>query len=528
MARDMVQVRKPTQNEQFKPPQMRYGRSQFANNKRHKTTFSVGNLIPYFLMRVAPGDTITLDLTAFLRIFSPLDAPIMDNIRVDIDYFYAPYRILWDNFKAFLGEHDAAGAQDTTYTFPVLASPLVFDDSQTGEVLGRYMGIPYGLDVDFNPICALPFRMYNQVYSYYYRDQNLIDQPYLTKGDGPDAMASQYVMQKSAKQPDYFTTGLPYLQKGSPVTVSLGTSARVATDASVGQEITVYSTAQSEDRNLISDATDREIELGSTNYVNRELYADLSAAQGISINALREAAAIQRFLEKDARGGSRYPEKMRWQFGVDVPDYTIQEPEYLGGGQGWINISPVANTSATATEDQAQLSGIGHGVLRAKVAKSFTEFGYIMGILRARGEVNYHQGLETHWSQTDIYDLMWPEFAQLGEQPIYNREIYVQNAAADGNVFAYQERYADWRWEKSLISGDLDPAVAGSVDFWHLAEDFGSAPNLNQAFIEDATPMSRVQTVPSAPDFIIDGVHEIRTARALPVRPVPTLMPARF
>ncbi len=245
----------------------------------------------------------------------------------------------------------------------------------------------------------------------------------------------------------------------------------------------------------------------------------------LDINTLRQNVAIQRLLERDARGGTRYVEIIKAHFGVTSPDYRLQRPEYLGGGKSFINVSPVANTSSTAGEDQAELRGIGTGVLSGHGwAKSFTEHGYIMGLIRARGDLTYFQGLDRLWSRSTRYDFYIPALANLGEQSILNKELFISNVAAtDDAVFGYQERWAEYRMKHSRVVGVMNPDVSGSLSFWHLAEDFSSLPSLNTAFMEDQTPMARVTTVDTEPDFLLDVWFDYKCARPLPVYSIPSL-----
>jgi len=508
-----VNVRRPSGAGRYQAPTARYGRSQFDLTHSHKTTYDVGYLIPYFLMEIIPGDMVTVSLEAFQRIFSPLDAPLMDDIYADIDFFFVPNRIIWEHWEEFLGASDTAGAQATDYTIPI-------HDEAVSVAIGsplQYMGVPIGVDLSVTEISALPQRAYIKIYNEWYRDQNLIAKSAEDFDDGPDFSLAACL--KSAKKHDYFTSALPYLQKGDAVTISLGTSATIRYPGAQGGTPTVYADTTAAHRYLDADAALVDISASGPGNAGSALYADLASVSGITVNALREAEAVQRLLERDARGGTRHPELIKAHFGVEVPDYRTQRPEYLGGGRGMINVSPVANTSATATEDQGELRGVGTGVLRGFFAKSFVEHGYVLGILRARGQVSYQQGLDRMWSRSTKLDFLWPDLANLGEQPIYKRELFIEDDATDGEVFGYQERYADYRFKRSLVTGKFSSDAAGTLDFWHLAEDFAASPPLNQTFIEDATPMSRVTTVDSEPDLVIDGRFGVGLARGPPVRP---------
>ena len=530
MARDMVQVRAGSRA-QFRAPQVSIGRSQFNGSHEIKTTFDASYLIPIANWEVLPGDTFTCDLDGFCRVFSPLDAPIMDNIELETFFFFTPTRLLWDNWEAMNGAHDAAGAQDTDYTVPRMTSGLtVSNDQGTGVAqLAGYLGLPHGLTSAGMNFSALPFRNYQFVYSEWFRDQNLIDQVVHATDNGPDTPGN-YQLLKSAKKHGYFTSALPYLQKGDPVTVPIGTRATINYDAAVGTAPVVYSTSASAYRNLDSSGPDLLVDstsAGSGTPNSQEIYADLTTATGVSVNALRESVAIQRLLERDARGGTRYTEMLYSQFGVTSPDFRLQRPEYLGGGRSWINVSPVANTSDTASVDQGELRGIGTGVIRGHGwAKSFTEHGYILGLVRARGDITYFQGVDKLWTRSTRYDFYIPALANLGEQSILNKELYYSNSpATDDLVFGYQERWAEYRSMRSRITGTFDPNVTGSLSFWHLAEDFASLPSLNQTFIEDQTPMSRVTTVDTEHDFLMHLRFNLKMARPIPVYSVPSLMP---
>lgn len=520
--RDMVQVRGGGSSGQYRAPSLRMGRSQFNLGHRHKTTFDADRLIPYLVQEVVPGDTMTCKLFSLCRVFSPLDAPIMDDIELSIDFFFVPNRLIWDNWEKFLGASDSAGAQQVAYTVPVLTSGMTMSPSS----IANYMGVPQQLQSGQVDVSALPFRAYRLVFNEWYRDQNLRNALVVSTGDGPDAVATAETLLRSAKKHDYFTSALPYMQKGDPVTLPIAGNADIRTNAGMNDLIGIRGSTGVTLYGLHTNSTDEVRRDGTA--AAFAMYADLSAATAVTINALREASAIQRLLERDARGGTRYKELINAHFGVDFPDYRAQRPEYLGGGKGYINVSPVANTSATTTENQGQLAGTGAGTLSASWAKSFVEHGWVLGILRARGEVSYQQGLDRKFSRSTRYDFLWPELANLGEQAILNKEIFVSNSSTDEDVFGYQERYAEYRYSKNLVTGKFSSEAAGSLDFWHLAEDFSAVPGLNSTFIESNTPMSRVVAVSSEPSFIIDGRFDLRVARILPVRPVPSLDGPRF
>jgi len=520
---DMKQLRR-TAHDQYGAPSLRLSRSQFRRDHAHKTMFDASQLIPYFVDEVLPGDTNTCKLNAFVRVFSPLDAPIMDNIEVGIDFFFVPNRLIWTNWERFLGAHDDAGAQDTDYTVPVCSGASAIVSSH----LANWMGVPIGTvpnSIEFN---GLPFRAYRLIYNEWYRDENLIDKVSNSLGDGPET--NVYVVLKSAKKHDYFTSALPYLQKGTAATLPFSNAPVIGIGA-LDQAPSLTPGVVYETPNVTTAYTqayagsEMAFEATAASGAFPAIYADLSQLS-VTVNQLREATAIQRLLERDARGGTRYTELLNAHFGVDVPDYRVQRPEYLGGGTGYINVSPIANQ--TGTDTPGELVGTGAGSLRASWAKSFVEHGFVIGILRARGDLTYFQGLDRMWTRSTKYDYYWPELANLGEQPIYNKELFISNGANDDLVFGYQERYAEYRYKKSLVTGKLSPDASGALSFWHLAEDFASLPSLNQTFIEDQTPMSRVTAVDSEPDFIIDGWFEYRCARPIPVRPTPSLMPARF
>lgn len=441
-----------------------------------------------------------------------------------------PTRLVWENWAFFNGAHNAAGAQDVDYTIPILADGLTVDHDGGNAVedIAAYMGLPDGLQTTEIEVNSLPFRCYNLIYNDYFRDQNVEGLATVTLQNGPDSLG-YYFVRRSAKKHDYFTSALPYLQKGDAIEAALTGKADIFFDGAVGAEIGIWSVANSNYREMDSDQSNVGLDAITTTQ-GASMYANLADIRaGVSINALRQSVAIQRLLETDARGGTRYTEILKSHFGVTSPDQRLQRPEYLGGGTSFINISPVANTSSTAGEDQGELRGIGTGVISGHSwAKSFTEHGYVIGLIRARGDLTYFQGLDRMWSRSTRYDFYLPALANLGEQSILNKELWVSNVlATDDAVFGYQQRWEEYRFKKSMLTNKFNPDAATSLSFWHLAEDFGSLPALNTTFIWDQTPMDRITTVDTQPDFMLDVWFDYKCARAIPVNSIPSLM-ARF
>lgn len=539
-----MQIRGARSDQFLREPDIRIGRSQFDRSHGVKTTFDASYLIPILVDEVLPGDTATCRLNGFCRIFSPLDAPIMDNITLETFFFFVPTRLVWSNFKYFMGEHDSPGAQDTDYTIPILDSGMTVSHQEgTGdEHLAAYFGIPHGLQSGSVDVNALPFRAYNLIYREFFRDQNIAGYPTVATSDGPDAV-TLYEIKKSAKKHDYFTTCLPYLQKGDPVTVALSGTAPIegigVADQVPSQTTTnVYETdgTGTEQYPFSWTSTEIHVEGDAASGDFPMIYANVSGLY-FEINDLRESVAIQRLLELDARGGTRLTEIIQSQFGVRPPDYRLQRPEFLGGGKSFINVSPVANTSGVdstvsisgSDEPQGLLRGVGSGSLTGHGwAKSFVEPGYIIGLVRARGDLSYFQGLDKMWSRQTRLEFYTPVLANLGEQAVLNKELYVSNDSNDDLTFGYQERWGEYRFKKSMITGKFNPDVSGSLSHWHLAEDFGSLPTLNTTFIFDQTPMSRVTTVDSEPDFILDVWFDYKWARPIPVHSIPSLTQMRF
>jgi hypothetical protein len=512
-------------------PKSEIQRSKFDRSHGHTTTIDAGYLYPVFVDEVLPGDTFNVNHTMFARMATPLK-PIMDNIYLDTQYFFVPNRLVWDNWQEFMGERKNPDDDPSIYTVPITAINI---NSINVNRLWKYMGIPHrsiGSTTNIN-VNALPFRAAALVWNEWYRDQNLQDRIPIDTGDGPDTWVNQECFRRG-KRHDYFTSCLPWPQKGDPVTIPIGDQATVKT-ANVDLETGLGNALSWRKSDGTDDAADGKIELlsGST-YENNlaggtrgdsiypsNLYADLSEATAITINELRTAFQIQKLLERDARGGTRYIELILEHFGVRSPDGRMQRPEYLGGNSTRVNINPVAATATAESVPQGNLAAVGTAVNRAGFTKSFTEHGYIIGFASVRADLRYQQGLERMWSRQTRYDFYWPTLAHLGEQAVLNKEIFVQGTGADDAVFGYQERYAEYRYKPSRITGLFASENATSLDQWHLAQDFATLPTLSEDFIIENPPMDRVVAVPSEPDFLLDCWFDLKCDRPMPVYSIP-------
>lgn len=520
-------------------PRSEVPRSTMHSQTNHKTTFDAGFLVPIFVDEVLPGDSFKLRMTAFARLATPL-FPIMDNLHLDSFFFFVPNRLVWSNWVKFQGEQANPG-DSISFTIPQCVSPA--GGYPVGSLFD-YMGLPTvgqvtgGLTVTHS---ALPLRAYNKIYNEWFRDENLQNSTTVLMTDGPDPQTN-YTLLRRGKRFDYFTSALPWPQKGNvAVSVPLGTSAPVKSDATAvqmrggtGAMTNIVPSAAAVGANMTTQAatTVATMNFGAAGATTTGLYADLSAATAATINQLRQAFTIQQLLERDARGGTRYTEIILSHFGVKSPDARLQRPEYLGGGSTTININPIAQTGPTGTTGSTSplgtLSAMGTSLASGHgFSQSFTEHGYIIGLVNVRADLNYQQGLRKMWSRLTRYDFYMPTFANLGEQAILNKEIYVTGTVAqDDAVFGYQERWAEYRYFPTMITGLFKSTSAGTIDPWHLAQRFTVLPTLNATFIQETPPLSRTLAVGAAANgqqLIADCFFDLTRARPMPLYSVPGL-----
>lgn len=525
-------------------PAARIPRSIFDRSHGYKTTFDASYLIPVFMDEALPGDTYMVKMSAFARLATPI-VPIMDNLFLDSFFFAVPIRLIWTNWEKFNGEQTNPG-DSTSYVVPTMAAP-----AGTGHVVGSlsdYLGIPTGIATLSHS--SLWHRAYNLIWNEWFRDENLQNSVTVDTGDGPDT-STNYALLKRGKRHDYFTSCLPWPQKRSAgVSLPLGTEAPIKGKLAAGtvnnaifvknadsggaegflrfKDSAAVSGIEAEMNAAVVATQTVKLQQSGDAGMTGYNYADLTNATAATIDQLLEAFALQQLYVRDARGGTRYTEIVRSHFGVVSPDARLQRPEYLGGGSSPIHIHPIAQTSSTdGTSPQGNLAAMGtvsasgHGF-----SKSFTEHCILLGLVNVRADLNYQQGLHRMFSRSTRFDFYWPALANMGEQSVLNKEIYAQNTADDALVFGYQERYAEYRYKPSLITGQFRSTYASTLDIWHLAQEFSALPTLNSTFIQDsaADTVDRVIATPTSPQFLFDSYFKMKCARPMPTYSVPGLV----
>lgn len=551
MARKKIRVR----GHRFSDaPAMYMKRTKFDRSHVYKTTFNSGKLIPVFVDEVLPGDTTHMSVNYFARLATPIK-PIMDNIYLDWFFFFVPNRLVWDHWQNFCFEQEDPD-DSTDYVIPTVASTGNSNNAYVGS-LWDYFGLPVNTSGNLSGISALPFRGVYLIYNEWFRDENLQKSVKIQKGDTNEVLNSTRASEQPSwvftsgtsivpglacpprgKRHDYFTSALPWTQKGPGVEIPLGDRAQVlgfktASTPNLPGLSSVYNATLGASHgwypgNSYNNAP--AVTNVNLNYVTSDVsgvYADLTSATSYTISSLRTAFQMQKFYERLARGGSRYTEVLRSFFGVVSPDARLQRPEFLGSFTKMVNVNPIAQTSATdSTSPQGNLSA--YGVTAAKFhgfTKSFVEHGYIFGFVCARADLTYQQGINKMWLRSTVYDFYWPTFAHLGEQAIELREIYAQGVDADTTVFGYQERYAEYRYKPSQITGKFRSSVTGgNLDVWHLSQFFNNAPTLSEEFIMENPPIERIIAVPSEPEFLLDIGFRYTTVRPMPMFGTPGLV----
>lgn len=524
-------------------PQVGVSRSRFQRNSDNKTTFNTGELIPIYLDEVLPGDTHQIDLACVMRMATPI-FPVMDNAFCDFYFFFVPNRLLWEHWKEFMGENkETAWTPKTEYSIPQVTAPTGGWEEGT---LADYLGLP--TKVEGISVSALPGRAYGLIYNEWFRNQNMT-QPTLVevtdatttgKNDGTATNDNAITLAKplkAAKVFDYYTGALPEPQKGEPIQLPMQGNAELKIYTLNGNDEITWpkpsSTAATlsgftEILKINGEQTGLRVDAnrsGSTN--TGMLKADMSSVTAATINQLRQAFQIQKLLEKDARGGTRYREVLREHFGVISPDSRMQIPEYLGGYRLPINVSQVIQTSSTdSTSPQGNTAALSVTTMnKGMFTKSFTEHGFVMGLAVVRTDQTYQQGIERMWSRKGRYDYYWPVLANIGEQAILNKEIYAQGSAKDEEAFGYQEAWADYRYKPSKVTGLFRSNAQQSLDSWHYAQDYNKLPTLSTAWMEQGdTEMKRTLAVQNQPDFIADFYFMNKTTRCMPVYSIPGLI----
>lgn len=541
-------------------PRMDISRSRFDRSSSVKTSFNAGDIVPFYLEEVLPGDTFNVKTSRVVRMQTLL-TPMMDNVYLDTYYFFVPNRLVWDHWKEFCGENtESAWIPETEYAMPQITSP---DGGWNIGTIADYFGIPTG--VSGLSVCALPFRAYALIMNEWFRDENLQDPLVVPTDDSTVAgvNTNTYVTDVAkggkpfvaCKYHDYFTSALPAPQKGPDVEIPVAQAGNykvVSLPESIDKSLFTSGLKWMNKANgSIYDGTDFDgtgggkyltpgsdgtypTQYGSSiteqvNLVPANLWAIAdNNSVAATINQLRLAFQIQKFYEKQARGGSRYTEVIRSFFGVTSPDSRLQRPEYLGGNRVPINVNQVVQQSATGSTPQGNVSGMSQTTdSHSDFTKSFTEHGLIIGVMVARYDHTYQQGLDRLWSRKDKFDYYWPVFANIGEQAIKNKEIYAQGTAEDDEVFGYQEAWAEYRYKPSRVTGEMRSSAPQSLDVWHLGDDYDTLPSLSAEWIqEDAATINRVLAVSSSVSnqFFADIYVRNLCTRPMPMYSIPGLI----
>lgn len=538
------------------PTNLDIQRSKFTRPSTHKTTFNTGDLIPIYIDEILPGDTAIMNMSAIIRMSTPI-YPVMDNAFCDIYYFFVPNRLVWEHWREFNGQNNTTfWEQPTEYEIPQTTAPT---GGWIKGTIADYMGIPTNIqNISIN---SMPLRAYCLIYNEWFRDENL-KQPANINTDDTNQTGSNgdnYITDtqlggkpcKAAKYPDYFTTALPEPQKGPDILMPLGSSAPVTGTIYM---MTDLKNQQPAGTNFIPKANPTttpgigdmgynvnltttnpsiqlkyEIPTEIDNQKYNNLITDLSQATGATINMLRQAFAIQRLYEKDARGGTRYTEIIRSHFGVISPDARQQRPEYLGGTRFPININQVVQNSSTdSTSPQGNVAAYSlTGMSQNLFTKSFTEHGYIIGLAVVRTDHTYQQGIERMWSRKSRFEFYWPSLANIGEQAILNKEIYAQGTEADEEAFGYQEAWAEYRYKPSRVSSAFRSNYQTTLDSWHYADYYKQQPILGSTWIDETREnVNRTIAVQDQLEdqFIADFYFANTMVRPMPMYSIPGLI----